>query len=177
MFHSFVTAQMPLKVSLVSQCGFELGHELNIKPYTETCTSLLLLTVLSGHVDIEVETILTLVGEVRRSYIQVSREPGRHHISQHAPLVQRLRANGSELRHISYSWPGQRWLWRLESPVSRWGPRIWHSQVLDDGAQEVRGQWGQDATDATLHRGDDRHSLLCQCRVERKGEAEGEEQG
>lgn len=31
MFHSFVTAQMPLKVSLVSQCRFELGHELNIK--------------------------------------------------------------------------------------------------------------------------------------------------
>lgn len=64
------------------------------------------LTFLSGHVDIEVETILTLVSEVRRRYIQVSREPGRHHISQHAPLIQRLRAYWSKLRHISYPWPG-----------------------------------------------------------------------
>lgn len=124
------------------------------------CTPLSSLTFLSGHVDIEVETILALVSEVRRCYIQVSREPGWHHISQHAPLIQRLRAHGSKLRHISYPWPGQGRLGRLEAPVPRWRPCVGHSQVLDDGSQEVGGQRGQHATDAALRRGDNRHSLL-----------------
>lgn len=95
------------------------------------------LTFLGGHVDIEVEAILTLVSEVGRCYIQVSREPGRHHVSQYAPLVQRLRTHGGKLCHIAYSGPRQRWLRGLETPVPSGRPCVWYSQVLDDGPQQV----------------------------------------
>lgn len=92
-----------------------------------------LLTFLGGHVYIEVETILTLVREVRRHYIQVSREPGWHHISQNAPFIQRLWAHGGKLCHISYSGPGQRRLGGLKAPVPRRRPGVRDSKVLDDG--------------------------------------------
>lgn len=119
------------------------------------------------------------MSEVSCCYIQVCSEPGWHHISQHAPLIQSLRAHWSKLCHIPYSGPRQRRLRCLKAAIPSWWPGIRYSQVLDDRPQKVRGQRGQDATNAALRRGNNRHCLLSRQRgrLERKGEAKGKEEG
>lgn len=94
------------------------------------------LTVLSGHVDIEVEAVLALVLDVTRRHVQVVCEPHRQHdLGEHAVDV--LGADGRELRGVADLLPGSRSLGWLEAAVADGRRGVGHAQVLLDGAEDL----------------------------------------
>ena len=108
------------------------------------------LTVLRGHVDVQVEAVFILVLHVGHQCVQVGREPHGQHVVQERPLVQVLRAHGGELGGIADPGPRGGGLGRLEAPLPGGGRGIRDPQVLLHGPQDLIGQWRSQAPDLAV---------------------------
>lgn len=103
-------------------------------PYTLSLPPFVL-TVLHGHVNVEVEAIFALILDVASHYLQVVGEPnGQHNPGQHAMNV--LRADRSESCGIAHLRPGSGRLGRLETSLPDGRRGIRDPEVLNDGAED-----------------------------------------
>lgn len=113
------------------------------------------LTVLRGHVDVQVQAVFVLVLNVGHERVQVGGEPHGQHVVQQRPLVQVLRADGRELRGVPDPGPRRRGLGGLKAPLSSGRRGVRDPQVLLHGAQNLIGQWCPQAPDFAVIGADD----------------------
>jgi hypothetical protein len=94
------------------------------------------LTVLSGHVEVEVQAVLALVLHVGGGRLQVVGEPHRQHDGRQGP-VQVLRAGGRQGGGVAHAGPRGRCLRRLEAAGAQGRRGVGHAQELHDRAQDL----------------------------------------
>lgn len=110
------------------------------------------LTVLSGHVDVEVKAVLALVLHIRRCGIQVVSEPNRQHdFRQNSVNI--LGTDGCKLCCVADLLPRARSFRRLEAALSDRCGGIWHSEVLFHRGQDLIAQLPSDASDLPVASG------------------------
>ena len=94
------------------------------------------LTVLGGHVEVEVQAVLALVLHVGGGRLQVVGEPHGQHDGRQRP-VQVLRAGGRQGRGVAHAGPRGGGLGRLKAAGAQGGRGVGHAQELHDRAQDL----------------------------------------
>lgn len=94
------------------------------------------LTVLGGHVEIEVQAVLTLVLHIGGGCLQVVGEPHRKHDGGQRPM-QVLWAGGRQGGGVAYAGPRGGGLRRLEAAGTQGWCGVGHAQELHDGTQDL----------------------------------------
>lgn len=98
------------------------------------------LTILRGHIDIQVEAVFIGLLDVSSDDIQVGSEPDRQHDFGHS-CVDVLRAHWGKVCGVPDARPRWRWFRGQEPFLADRRSCVGHPQVLVHRAQDLTGQW------------------------------------
>lgn len=98
------------------------------------------LTILRGHIDIQVEAVFIGLLDVSSDNIQVGSEPDGQHDFGHS-RVDVLGAHWGKVRGVPDARPGWGWLGGQETFLADGGSCVGHPQVLVHRPQDLTGQW------------------------------------
>lgn len=124
------------------------GHTTTCKPQTQQggweagraqCLAAAL-TILRGHVDVQVEAVFVGFLDVSSDDIQVGSEPDGQHDFGHS-CVDVLGAHWGKVCGVPDARPGWGWFRGQETFLADWGSCVGHPQVLVHRPQDLTGQW------------------------------------
>ena len=98
------------------------------------------LTILRGHIDVQVEAVFVGLLNVSSDDIQVGREPDRKHDFGHS-CVDVLRAHWGKVCGVPDARPGWGWFRGQETFLADGGGCVGHPKVLVHRPQDLTGQW------------------------------------